>query len=156
NTMSQLRTACAVAVISLCAASSAQAEMLLYDSGPPDGNYGFYPIYGGYPAASTSFELGTPANLTHLQVGLILNSPPDAEADLYNLQWFVGTTPGGSDVGFGTATPTNVFDSIWYSVDSNGVTHYDMPNYIYQSTFAVELSAASGTYYLTLQNALSP
>lgn len=128
----------AVAFLGLLLAGSASAS-LLYDNGPINGTLNAYTINYGY-SVSDSFTLTGSSSLTGAQVGLwlIQGDSPDS------LTWAIGTTVGDSSLGSGTATLSNTFQF------TNG-QGYD----VYESAFPLSGSLGAGTYWLTLDNAVS-
>ena len=111
---------------------------LVYDNGPI-ASVNAYTINGGQ-AISDSFTVSSATNLTGATAGLWVATP---EVPI-SVQWSIGTTPGGSDVGSGIATTSNTF----FGTADNGVFS------IYESAFALSGAVAAGpTYWLTLQNA---
>jgi hypothetical protein len=114
---------------------------MVYDNGPIGGQNAFG-IYSGTSTSLTdSFTVTTATNLLSAQVGLWVTpgKPP------LSLDWQIGTTPFGADVGSGSATPSNKF----FSTVTVGLTQD-----IYESTFSLSGAVSPGqTYWFTLKNA---
>lgn len=123
---------------SLLAGSGQANAALVYDNGPINGT-GAKSINNGY-SVSDSFTVFSSTSLSSAQIGLWLFSGDSPTS----VGWSIGTTPFGSEVSSGTGNLVNTAYGIAFD-------DYD----IYESTFAISGSLAAGTYYLTLQNAVS-
>jgi len=131
------------AILCLLTAAPASAGTL-YDNGPVNGTISAWNIGNancfpsGLPCAvSDSFTLSSFSTLTGAQIGLWLFQGDTAT----NVDWSIGTTPFGSNIGSGTAAAlTGTFEF------NNGTYN------IYESTFSLSGGLAAGTYYLTLQD----
>jgi len=120
----------------LLMAAPASADTL-YNNGPINGTITAWTLDNG-SQISDSFTLGSPSTLTGAQIGLWLLSGDTAKT----VDWSIGTTAFGSDISSGTAA------ALASTFQYNNVFGLE----IYESTFSVHGSLASGTYYLTLQN----
>jgi hypothetical protein len=131
----------ALALLSV-AVGPTRADYVLYDNGPINGTIGGFqigPPNNGSPL-SDSFTLTHASNLTGVQLGLwTINQIPTT------LQWSIGTTPFGSDKGSGTANLSSALHNYYV-----GTYHT-----VYASTFPLDVQLGSGTYWLTLQNAMT-
>jgi hypothetical protein len=132
-----------LAVSILLAAASAVPAMAdtLYDNGPLDGNTQSYTINFGF-SVSDSFTLsGGPSNLVSTTIGLwVFAGDMPSTVD-----WAIGTSFFGSDIGSGTSGLSNTFQFTNSFGDD-----------VYSSTFDFGQNLnglADGTYYLTLSNA---
>jgi hypothetical protein len=127
-------------VIWLTASAGPASAGLLYSNGPLNGTGDSFTISDGY-AVSDSFTPSGPATVTSFDF-TVWNFSFDVTT---NIDWSIGATVGGSQQGSGAgATLSGVLDF------TNG------PWAIYTYTVSglnVSL-AGSGTYYLTLQNAV--
>jgi hypothetical protein len=130
----------AAPVLLLCGVGQASADYL-YDNGPINGTVNAYGIGVGSNALSNSFTLATASNLTNVQVGLWV----DNGATPATLDWSLGTTPFGSNIGFGVVAPANTF----HNSHSFGNSVWT----VFASTFPLNNELSSGTYWLTLKNA---
>lgn len=139
--MKKLLFVLAVSIL-LAAASAVPAKAdTVYDNGPINGNVMGWNILTD--SVSNSFTLsGSPFNawlLSDVTVGLWV---PAGDMPL-TVDWSVGTSFFGSDIGSGAgATLNNTF----LFTNSFG---YD----VYSSNFALPVGMSDGTYYLTLSNA---
>jgi hypothetical protein len=131
----------AIGVLVVAAAAvPAKADTLFYDNGPLDGNTQAYSINFGFSVSDSFFMVGgtLPSGAT---IGLWV-LPGDKPR---TVDWSIGSTFYGSDLGSGTSNLMNTFDF----TNSFG---YD----IYTSSFSISGAAPpQGTFYLTLQNATS-
>jgi hypothetical protein len=114
---------------------------VLYNNGSINAaNPGGNPIFGvGGQTVTDSFTLANTSNLTGAQLGLYIPGPSGNTPT--TVQWSIGTTPFASDQGSGTASLTN---TLFFS------------STLYASSFPLSQQLASGTYWLTIQNATPP
>jgi len=127
----------AILSLTLSAMSQAQAGIVYDNSGPVLS--AFQPIQGGTRVISDSFTVGGPTTLTAVQLGLSVLS-----GDLpVNVDWSIGTSAFGSDVSSGSAALSNAFVEPFESLS------------VYESSFSLNATVTSGTYWLTIQNAVS-
>jgi hypothetical protein len=128
------------AILCLLTAAPASASTL-YDNGLVNGTIGAWTIALSSPGEneiSDSFTLGSASTLTGAQIGLWLFHGDTAT----NVDWSIGTTSFGSNIGSGTAA---VLTGTFQYTSALG---FD----IYESTFSLSGALAAGTYYLTLEN----
>lgn len=126
-------------VTTLVLGSVGQAHAdLLYSDGPINGYKDAWNIQQPN-AVSDSFLLQSAANLTSVQVGLWVRAGQTPGS----VEWSFGSSPFGSDVGFGTASLTNTFHN---TVDLGSAGRFD----VYSSSFKTTGKAAAGLYWLTL------
>ncbi len=129
-------------------AGTASAD-LLYSNGPINGGDGpglgdAFTINYGY-SVSDSFTVGAAGTVTGFDFGS-WNFSGDV---LTQVDWAIGSTTYGNDLGFGTATGLSVSTALQYT---NG-DGYD----IYLNTISgLNVALGAGTYWLTLQNAVVP
>ncbi len=124
---------------SLCAISGPAVASVIYDNGPINGTVGSYPI-NSINGVSDSFIVSSDdTSLGSAEVGLwaIPYDPP------ISVEWSIGTTPFANDVSSGTA---GLYSNTY---------GYAGPTPIFQSFFDLSGTLDAGTYYLTLQNAVS-
>ncbi|HTX21850.1 MAG TPA: hypothetical protein VMD27_08350 [Candidatus Aquilonibacter sp.] len=128
------------AVVGSLLAGLGQAEAtLIYDNGPIDGTMSAWTINEGF-SVSDSFTVSSSTSLSSVQIGLWL-FPNDTPT---SVEWSIGTTPYGNDVSSGTGSLVNVIGTLnMYGFDLD------------ESTFTISGSLAAGTYYLTLQDAVT-
>ncbi len=129
--------------VPLLAAATITAPVLhaavVYSNGAIDGTNDSYFITNP-ESITNSFVSTDAAILTSVELGLFVYSGTPG-----SLQWQVGTTPFGSEISSGTASPANTFHN---AGPFDGTT--------YDSTFTLTgLLPSAGTYYLTLSNGLS-
>ena len=118
----------------------------LYDNGPINGTIGGFSVgrvfhvnsAGEVVSVSNSFTLEKDSILTGAQVGLWTKR----EAAPVSLDWSIGTTPFGADMGFGAANLTNRFHSLY----ADGFA-------VHSSGFPLKTQRASGAYWLAIQHA---
>lgn len=113
---------------------------LLYDNGALHPTNPELTITTASWAISDSFTLAGPSTLTGVQAGFAiepLGAHPTA------VHWQLGTTSFGSDIGSGSANPSNML------VGSTSLFT------VYESTFPLNQTLAAGTYWLTLDAASS-
>ena len=133
-----VRPALLVAALLLAVVGQTSAQPILYDNGPINAtNLLVLEISG--PSASDSFTLANTSHLTGVQLGLWTYGQPPA-----SLQWSIGTTPFGSDQGSGTTSLISTFRGTLPNTSAFSA---------FTSTFPLSMQLASGTYWLTLQNA---
>jgi hypothetical protein len=144
--------------IALVAASMASAigggaasAAPLYTNGPNDnGNFtvattGAPGINGGHVTSDT-FTLSQSATVTSVDFALMTYA---SEGNIPSVDWSItSTADGGTVFGSGTGSLTNIFDG--HPPTTTGISDYSSTF----STGSVALSA--GTYWLTLQNGVSP
>jgi len=110
----------------------------LYDNGPVDGHTNNWDINHGN-RVSDSFVLNEP--LSNLQ-SVTFYSWMTLEVSVITVDWSIGSSPFGNDLGHGTA---GVTDTLLF-IGDHGVVHED--------TFSLpSIDAKAGTYWLTLENA---
>jgi hypothetical protein len=126
----------AAGVIVLGMANSASADVV-YSNASLNGNYNAYTITNGI-AVSDSFVLGSAANLTSAVVG-IWTTPGNTPL---SLDWAIGSSAFGSDLGSGSAVLSNLFSN-------QAAGYYD----VNLSTFTISAALSAGNYWFTLQNA---
>lgn len=112
---------------------------LVYDNGPINGAGGAYTINLG-ASVSNSFTVSSATNLTSATAGIWVTTGDTP----ISVEWSIGTSAFGSDVSYGTSLLSNT-----YFITNGG--GYD----VYSSSFSLTGAAGAGTYYLTLQNAVS-
>ena len=111
----------------------------LYTNGPINGTEDAYSINGGY-ATSDSFVLTSASVVTGVDFGA-WTEPGDS---VTSVQWSIGTTPGDNSLGGTMNTTDNFLFTNGYGFD------------IARDTFSTgSVSLGTGTYYLTLQNAVT-
>src|ERR1700733_1162081 len=132
----------AVHALALLAIAVVPASADLYSNGPIDLYIGGYNICCS-DAVSDSFVLSSASTVTGVDFG----APTYFEDSVTSVQWLIGTAPGDSSLGGGTATTTDTLVHIHviagfydYIIDSDS---FSIPN----------ISLGAGTYYLTFQNA---
>ncbi len=118
--------------------SSPASAVLIYDNGPMDGNTTYCINYGS--AISNSFYLSSALNLTQAQISISTQYGDDVPI---SANWSIGTDKFLSNIDSGTANLTNTLIHNYYGYG------------VYKSIFPLSLSLAPGTYWLTLQNAIS-
>jgi len=112
---------------------------LVYDNGGINGTITAYTINYGW-IVSNSFAVATPVNLVSANVGLWVY-PGETPV---SVDWSIGTSAFGSEISSGTSTFTNTsVGTAW--------NYYSL----FDSEFAINGAVGNGTYYLTLQNAVS-
>jgi len=123
----------------------ARAEYL-YDNGPINGTIGGFSVgrvfhvnsAGEEVKVSNSFTLEKDSILTGAQLGLWTH----LEAAPVSLDWSIGTTPFGADMGFGTVNLNNTFHNL-----------YGGRSAVHSSAFPLNTQLASGAYWLTIEHA---
>jgi hypothetical protein len=128
-----------VMALLLVAVGQTRADPVLFSNGPINGTADAWGINFGSSVAD-SFTLVNASNVTGVQLGLWTFGPSPA-----TVQWSIGTSPFGSDQGSGTANLTSIFH--------NNNNNFGAPWSVYSATFPLNEQLASGTYWLTLQNA---
>jgi hypothetical protein len=133
-----MHTVYALALLAI-AVVPASADVDLYSNGPINGTFAAWIISGGL-YVSDSFVLSSAATVTGADFGA-WTFPGDT---VTSVQWSIGTIPYGNAYG-GTAATSDTFVSSLlgaYTVDSD--------------SFSIgNISLGAGTYYLTLQNAVT-
>jgi hypothetical protein len=127
-------------MLALGIAHNASADITLYDNGTVNGTIGSWPINDSNEL-SNSFTLNSPATVDAVRFGAWTypNSPTTS------IEWSIGTSFYSASLGTGVAnvTSTPVGQHFFYPIESD----------IFSLNSPVAL--ASGTYYLTLQNAVA-
>jgi len=134
-----IHTVYALALLAI-AVVPATADVPLYSNGAVSGAIGGYTICCTY-AVSDSFVLSSASTVTGVDFGAWTFYGDKVNS----VQWSIGTTPGDSSLGSGTAAVSD--NSL---VKSYGAGGYDVNS---DSFSTGPLSLGAGTYYLTLQNA---
>jgi hypothetical protein len=132
-------TLLAIASIALLESPSAQGQVV-YSNGPINGTIDAWNISMGF-LVTDSFTVTTPTALTGVTFGAWVN--PGATP--VSVDWAIGTSAFASDVSLGNATLTNVL----HNHGTLGISD------VYASSFAITGSVGTGTYWLTLTNAMA-
>lgn len=111
------------------------ADTIVYNNGPINGNVEAY-NFSGY-AVTDSFTLSQPTALSEAEIGTW--APSGAPT---GLDWSIGSTPFGSQIGSGIASLT--------STATGGLGFGSYP--LYESTFTLTGKLAAGTYWISLTN----
>jgi len=139
------------ALASLLSAGGGASAAALYDNGANDnGNFtaattGAPGINGGH-VTSDSFTLTQSATVTSVTFALMTYA---SEGNIPSVDWSItSAADGGTVFGSGTGSLTNVFDG--NPPTTTGIDDYS-------STFSTgSVALGAGTYWLTLQNGVSP
>jgi hypothetical protein len=137
----------AMAALALLLACAARATAsIVYSNGPINGNYGYIDI-SNPNVVTDSFTVAGPTSLTGAQnVGIWVLSGDTPKT----LNWSIGTTPFGSQISSGIATPSNTQLTPSSKYGLNG--SYS----VFSSAFPLNGTVTSGTtYWLTLSNGTS-
>jgi hypothetical protein len=138
------------ALMSLLSVAGVASAAALYNNGPND-NGNFTPITGapginGGHVTSDSFELTGAATVTSVNFVLMTDA---SEGTVPSVEWSITSQPdAGTVFGSGVGALTNVL--VGHPPTTTGIDDYS-------STFSTgSLVLGAGTYWLTLQNGVSP
>jgi hypothetical protein len=135
-------TSCALALALFSTTPASGSPVVVFDNYPINGNLTslgvVYTSFGHYDVSDSFVADGS--TLTGVNVGLVMQS----DEVPVTIDWAIGTTPFGTDVGSGIgATLTN---TLFLASNVDG-------NVVYSSNFSLpNLAPAAGTYYLTIIN----
>ena len=138
----KIRFLCLAGLMLAAMAGQVQGAMV-FSSGAINGTLGGRTISATAPddvAVSNSFSLSSATTLTAATAG-IWNRPGST---LTSVEWSIGTSKFGTDVASGMS-------SVSYTYIGQGLSYYD----VYEAAFSLNAVVSTGTYWLTLQHAVS-